>query len=321
MKYLVLLAKLFCTGLLLYFVFRGIDFTQTKDILYSHKGLLILGLGVFIMLVQNMIGGLRLKAIISIFDFKASSLFGIKLWFIGNFFSQILISFVGGDAMRLVSLVRAGMPYGQSARAIFMDRVLGFVSLQILYFISVFYLLYLLNAGTVRWGIIGLGIISLVTIVMFFALGFMPARYHQIRYVGKILDLAAISRYLYAAKMETLYVLLLNCLVHLCNIVAIYVIAVALGANITFFNAFMIGIPVMYISMLPFSIGGWGLRENSMIIGFAILGLSSEIALSVSIIIGIAMLIASSPGALVFWSKNVHSVSNDNMDNDVLANV
>lgn len=320
MKYLILLAKLFCTGLLLYLVFRGIDFTQTKTILYSQKGLLVLGYAVFIMIIQVIISGLRLKSVLSIFNFKITVSSSLKLVFIGTFFSQILISFVGGDAMRLVSLMRSGMPYGHGARAIFLDRVLGFISLQILYFISMFYLLDLLNVGMVRWSIIGLGLISLFAIVMFFILGYMPQRLHNIKYVGKILDLAAISRYLYMAKSDTFYVLFLSCLIHACNILSIYVVAVILGANITIFNAFMIGIPVMYISMLPFSIGGWGLRENSMIIGFTIIGLSSELALSVSIILGLAMLIASVPGVVVFWNKTESALENNSIgNNDVLA--
>jgi uncharacterized membrane protein YbhN (UPF0104 family) len=303
MKYLILLAKLFCTGLLLYFVFRGIDFAQTKSILYSYKGAAVLCFAVIIVLAQTVIAGLRLKSVLGIFNFKVTAMAGIKLWFIGNLFSQLLISFVGGDAMRLLSLSRSGMPYGQSARAIFMDRVLSFVSLQFLYFISLYYLLDLLSNGAVRWSVIALGVFSLAAIIGFFLLGAMPQKLHQIKYIGKILDLAAVSRYLYKAKWETVYVLFLNCLVHICNIFTIYIIAIALGANISLWNSFVIGIPVMYLSMLPFSIGGWGLRENSMIIGFALLGLSSEIALSVSIILGISLLIGSIPGVLIFWQK------------------
>lgn len=316
MKYLVLLVKLFCTGLLLYFVFRGIDFTQTKSILYSYKGLVVLGFAVIVVLVQTVIAGLRLKSVLGIFNFKISAIAGIKLWFIGNLFSQLLISFVGGDAMRLVSLSRSGMPYGQSARAIFMDRVLSFVSLQFLYFTSLYYLLDFLPLGAIRLGVIILGVFSLCTIITFFLLGFMPQRLHNLKYIGKILDLATVSRYLYVAKLDTLYILFLNCLVHMCNILIIYVTAVALGANISFWYAFVIGIPVMYLSMLPFSIGGWGLRENSMIMGFALLGFSSEVALSVSIILGVSLLIGSIPGVLIFWQKvdnnqSVTAASND----------
>jgi hypothetical protein len=94
-----------------------------------------------------------------------------------------------------------------------------------------------------------------------------------------------------------------------------------LFSNANLFNAFMIGIPVMYISMLPFSVGGWGLRENSMIIGFTIIGLSSEIALSVSIILGLSLLIASIPGIVVFWEKAERLTSEKGIEGDVLINI
>ncbi len=47
-----------------------------------------------------------------------------------------------------------------------------------------------------------------------------------------------------------------------------------------------------------------------------IIDLTSEVALSVSIILGIAMLLASIPGAIVFWSKTERALDRNSVKND-----
>ena len=303
MKYLILTIKLTITFLLIYFAVRNIDYSQTKSTLLSVDGVLVLGIGLTVVLIQTGIAGYKLIPILEIFNYQIKVLDAIKLWFVGNFFSQIMISFVGGDAMRLISLTRSGVEVKVAGRSILLDRVLGFVSLQTLYLGAVFFLLKRLSEGPVYWGLLILASINIIMILGFVCMGYIPQRLIGLNYVGKIFDFVAVSRFLFTSKIKVLYVLLMSCIVQLLNVIAMYLIAILLGASISFFEAFIVGVPVMLFSMLPISIGGWGVRENSMIIGFNIIGISTEIALSVSIILGISLLIGSLPGAVIFWTK------------------
>ncbi len=303
MKYLVLLLKLALTVFLVYFAVKELDFSSAKEALYSTEGLLVLVACTLIVIFQTVLAGYRLKPILELFSYKISAGTGISLWFLGNFFSQIMISFLGGDTMRVIALVRSSIPSGVALRAIFLDRVLGFVSIQILFLSSLPFLLKLMQPGALYWGIIALAVVSASMIIGFLTMGFTPHRYTKIKYIGKILDIGSISRYLFVSKRDSIKILILSCFVQFCNIYAIYFITNTLGGNISLFHAYSIGCTVMLLAMLPISIGGWGVRESSMVVGFGLIGISSDIALTVSVIIGFAFLIGSLPGAFVLFGK------------------
>ena len=58
---------------------------------------------------------------------------------------------------------------------------------------------------------------------------------------------------------------------------------------------------IIIITSLPISIGGWGVREATMVGGFLLFGISSEISTTVSIIFGITLIIFSIPGGAMWW--------------------
>jgi len=53
------------------------------------------------------------------------------------------------------------------------------------------------------------------------------------------------------------------------------------------------------LSLLPISVGGWGVREGSLIAAFALVGVPPEVALAASITFGIILLASSLPGGIV----------------------
>jgi len=57
---------------------------------------------------------------------------------------------------------------------------------------------------------------------------------------------------------------------------------------------------VLLISMLPISIGGWGVREGAMVLALRGFGIPTEEALLPSILFGLCAVTATLPGA-TFW--------------------
>jgi hypothetical protein len=55
-------------------------------------------------------------------------------------------------------------------------------------------------------------------------------------------------------------------------------------------------VPVMFLTMLPISIAGWGIRETAVITGLGLLQVPAQIALASSVAFGVSMLLASLPG-------------------------
>ena len=69
---------------------------------------------------------------------------------------------------------------------------------------------------------------------------------------------------------------------------------------ISFFYCFALMPPIMLITTIPLTIGGWGVRENAMIIGFGLIGISSDAALALSVLLGLVGLFTTLPGGLVW---------------------
>lgn len=304
MKYFLLSVKIIFTVFLFSLVIAKINFVDCIHIIFSPQGLKALGWCVLIFTIQSIVAGYRLKPLLSIFKYKISAYEGIRLWIIGSFFSQFLISFIGGDAVRVYALKKRGVSFGAAMRSIFLDRVVGFIALQIVFILTLPSIMNMTGFQALREEVLILAFTGTTMSIMFFILALVPTNLLRNRFISKILEVSQMSKFLFLARRNTLEIFMYSFLVHFCSIVALYIGVHSLGMHISIINAFLVGIPVMLLAMLPISISGWGVREGSMVIGFASIGLNQDIALSVSIIIGIALVIVSLPGAIMLLSKD-----------------
>ncbi len=81
---------------------------------------------------------------------------------------------------------------------------------------------------------------------------------------------------------------------------AVYILALALDIRVTWLDCLALVPPVMLITTLPISIGGWGVREVAMTVAFGLIGIAQNDAGALSILVGLAGLAVSLPGG-VLW--------------------
>ena len=72
-------------------------------------------------------------------------------------------------------------------------------------------------------------------------------------------------------------------------------IANQLGASVSLLDVLLVLPTVMLIASLPISIGGWGVREAGLAVGFSALGQPASSAVATSLIIGFASLVSGLP--------------------------
>ena len=60
---------------------------------------------------------------------------------------------------------------------------------------------------------------------------------------------------------------------------------------------------MLLIAMMPISVAGWGVREGVVMIGLRIQGISPEASISIALLFGLALLIASLPGSLLWLTR------------------
>jgi hypothetical protein len=61
---------------------------------------------------------------------------------------------------------------------------------------------------------------------------------------------------------------------------------------------------VTLTTVLPFSIGGWGVREGAMIVALGFVGVSATTAFSLSVVYGLVILASGIPGAFVWLGSD-----------------
>jgi uncharacterized membrane protein YbhN (UPF0104 family) len=87
-------------------------------------------------------------------------------------------------------------------------------------------------------------------------------------------------------------------------IVAAWLLAIALGMGGTF-GLYVAVMPVVVaVTVLPVSVGGWGLREGVMVAMLGHAGVPADTALALSVLFGAMSAAASLPGVIPLWQRS-----------------
>jgi hypothetical protein len=98
-------------------------------------------------------------------------------------------------------------------------------------------------------------------------------------------------------------VLVISLLIHLLTALCAWSIAHAVAAQLGYFDALLLVLPVMLIATIPISIAGWGVRESALVVAFTYAGLAAEDGLAVSVLLGLAQFAVGLVGGVV-WLAN-----------------
>ena len=262
------------------------------------------------------------------------NLWNVKLWklvIVGMFFNQFLPTGVGGDVTRIWYLHRDGVPLGSSITSILMDRVLGIVGLAAAVVLGI---PILLKTGVSE------SMNSLLVIGTCFALGLSATIFadillspmincravqralrkipHGERLVRAALNVATRTRQLILSWPGGPSALALSAASFLMASTAAYTLARALDSNVNLSVLIFLFPAVLLFSMLPVSLGGWGVREGAMVLLFGLVGTSHEDALAISILFGVCLVCSGIPGAaawVLFTHRRVNATPELNQEN------
>jgi len=267
---------------------------------------------------QMLTAASRMSAITGILAASVPLGKSFRINLIGAFFSQALVTFVSGDVVRAMLLKRAcALPMRESISAVTLDRVVGLLSTLLLVSITAPWAIQLTGDETMRHSIEILAIVGALLIVAFAAVGYV-ARHPEIveivraRIAGSkliyvLLDVASVARHLFSARRALPKILTTSLVIQIINVVIIFLLVNGMGADVSIWQCMLIVPTVMLISLLPFSVAGWGLRESAMSTGFALIHAPVAAAVAASVIFGIATLLMSLPGGLLWWSSRAIS--------------
>jgi len=260
-----------------------------------------IAVGVAVISLQVLIAAMRLRYSVRLLGHNVRMQGSWVACQFGGFFSHTPISFVGGDAVRVWHLNRLGVPLAEAAKAVVLDRALGFLGMMTLVILTTPMLYGAIRDPRMWLGflfLLGLGVGASVVFIVLGGVRSIPTG--GARVVRWIAEFATVARYLVAHPTRATKAFLLGLAMTFLNIAAIWAIERAYFAEIGFAVVLAAASVSFLIAMVPISVAGWGLREGAFVVAFGLFGVPASFALAVSITFGIAVLLAYSPAAVLF---------------------
>lgn len=298
-RHLPLIAKVVLSIALISYVAMRFDLAQGLAQLRHITGQWLFG--VFALyFVQLSLVALRFREFLDVMGARVGILRALDASLIGYFFSQTFISFVGGDAMRVYRISQHGIPLGLTAKAVVLDRASGFAAQVLLILVALPFALPLMQDPTMR--------LSLLLLVAFaFAGAFavilasrLPQGLRRLKALDAIGDVSGRVLKRIGTPKGAAAFFGYSAAINLLNIVLFFAIAKGLNVELELSHCFILLPPVFFISMLPISIAGWGVREGAAILALGLVGVPAAQVLAVSVTFGLGLMLISLPGGAIW---------------------
>jgi uncharacterized protein (TIRG00374 family) len=297
-----LIFKIAFTVAAFWLALHDVKFEDLANTIQQQKteGLMLAGLCIFF---QVVLGGLRWRYILASLSEHGKSVItsynAVRLYYISVFFSSCLPGTVGGDVVRVWITKSERIPLSLSVNSIILDRLIALAALSVIVCAMLpmladamgfnFWLVY----GIIVFALF-LGLWLLRGIEKFFA----PYKHVKLVHFG--LYFIGCLRQMVKSSGTGFYALVFAIVAHIFSCASTYIIANGMGVPLTFEHAMMFVPLVMLITTLPISIGGWGVREVSMVWLLGLVGIAGSDAIAISLQSGLMVMAVSMPGALLW---------------------
>jgi len=282
-----------------------IDFpTMWSFVRSSHMGLLWLTLG--LALFERCMMVIKLWFILRIKNIRTPFWHLYKVVLSTTFVGKYAPTSLGVDLFRIYGLSRATQNTVETVSTVLMDRFLGMVTILIMAGIAFFYGDYLQQEKEVY---LALGLLMLLLAGLI--VGFFPAvrsraarLMNRIPFVQKYVSkLGQVAHSFYGFRhhaWQLVFLFVLSVIFQSGRVLIPYTVSRAIGLNIPV-TYFFIFVPiVIVVSLLPFSIGGLGIREGGTAYFLTQAGATMNQAVGIALLIFVVTQVAGLPGGIIY---------------------
>lgn len=230
--------------------------------------------------------------------------------FIGYFYSNLLPSNIGGDFYRVYDIHKnKDVPLSKSLSAVITERFLSVISMLVYFAITSFSLYSMLKKSIIIIAVFLFIALILFIVVLrpkFFRIDRIFKRFKKLNKIEKKIESFNNAVNLFRNKMPHLLTgLLFTFIAQGFYMLLYYFISLSLGLDLSF-TSFIFILPVIFVlTGIPISIGGLGVRENTIIFLLARFGVSNEQAVVFSILIMFEHLFTAGLGGIIYLFKNI----------------
>ncbi|MDA1088912.1 MAG: lysylphosphatidylglycerol synthase transmembrane domain-containing protein [Proteobacteria bacterium] len=319
-KLLALALKFLVSGFLIWFLISKIDLGEAKERLLDADPLM-LAAALLVILIQICVGGLRWQAVMKAIGSPISTLKSIQLFYIGAFFSQILPSSVGGDAVRIYKIYREGIGLRASVNGVLLERAVTVVALVVLVDITFPWFMPRVDAATMKLILPG---IIMVTLAGAVGLGFLmmldrlPEGLRRWRIFRGLGNLGVDARQVFLSVPHLIPVLALGIITHINISFCVFLLAMSLNLDVTWLDCLVLVPPVLLVMTLPISIAGWGVRETAMVAAFGLIGVPEGGAAVLGFLLGLVGIASAAPGGVIWLVSRDKGETMDYPEPDII---
>ena len=305
-QFLIQSSKIVISGLLIGFLLHKIGLHKLTTHFRTANIYWLIG-AISLFTASHFLGSFQWKLLLSSENIQIPWRKIISFYFVGLFFNNFLISGLGGDFFRMIDVRRYSKNGTGAVSTVFLDR---FAGLFVLSSMSILTAPLVLIRGKSR-SYLQLPLIILIIgwiFVLFFLFNKKFAKSFAWA-LKKIIPEGITSKvkevyqkiYNFGRKKKLLVkIIIISLIIQSTRIMTHYLLGRSLGIQISPLYFFLI-IPIVAImASLPISLGGVGVREQSGVVLFGMLGVSTLQAFSMEFFAYLTAVISSLPGGVVF---------------------
>ena len=224
----------------------------------------------------------------------------IDLVFAGIFFNQLLPTSVGGDVVRVVGLHRLGTASGAAFHSVAIERLSGVTALGLMITACLPAMWSdLPSALRVPLALCGPGLLLLTAALAF--VDRLPRAILARPLRQPATDLATALRGVGSRARDLGELAVLGVAAQLGVVVPAWVLGHALGIDQPL-AVYVVAVGgAILLSALPISLGGWGVREATLVGLFGLAGASAESVITLSLVWALLPALISVPSGLLWW--------------------
>jgi len=233
---------------------------------------------------------------------------------IGNFFSLLLPTTVGGDLVRMYELSKDLRERAKAAASVFLDRVLGFAALAILALggIGASWLAGMLAPGSEFVALLSGAVLGAIALL---ASGRAPRFLHRSFAFPLRRKLEGLAKQFYHALREMaesrrrlVAAATISIVAQIGVVIAVIVAGEALGLDVLAYEYFAFVPIVLFASALPLSVGGLGVRETAFVLLFTEVGVAAADAVALSVLVYAYFVATGVVGAMIWGALTISRV-------------
>jgi len=308
-KNITILLKVIVSFGLITFLFNQVNFKEIISILKNVDIEMII-YAMILLTIQIFIANMRWQLVLKCQKVELGYNKTLHFLWSGIFFNQVMPSSVGGDVIRGYYLKKQGMTLERATLGVLMDRLFGVLGLVLLVIATLPLLFELVNDSIARAGVLFIALGFSCALLLIFFTDKLPGNFAHLRVIRGFYSLSESGRNCISEGYKGIIIIVISILIHLISVIVVMTISTGLGLSVDWIG-FLLMIPLVTLMMVvPISIAGWGVREGAMVVGFGYLGVTSEVALALSILYGLSILLIALPGGIVWAFKRSHTSIN-----------